>query len=110
MRFDFTCLARQRLNNGKAAPDRLAKIQETFRQQVALETGHCLMITGGKSILRQVACLLLDELEVLGGIDLHLHHDCLGDQERGLLQGHDQERHTVDLKAAKSNLLADKNV
>ena len=37
VRFEFAYMARQRLSGRKAAPDRLPKLQEVFRQQVALE-------------------------------------------------------------------------
>ena len=85
-------------------------MQEAFCQQVALKSSHSPMIIGGKSIGGRVAGLLIDELEVLGGIDLHLHHDYLSDMVLALVQGYEQGRYTIDLKAANSNLLADKSM
>ena len=70
VRFEFVYMARQRLSGRKAAPDRLPKLQEVFRQQVALEAAQGPVIIGGKSMGGRVASLLLDELQVLGGICL----------------------------------------
>ena len=50
VRFEFAYMARQRLSGRKAAPDRLPKLQEVFRQQVALELAKGPVIIGGKSM------------------------------------------------------------
>ena len=70
VRFEFAYMARQQLSGRKAAPDRLPKLQEVFRQQVVLEAAQGPVIIGGKSMGGRVASLLLDELQVLGGICL----------------------------------------
>ena len=82
VRFEFAYMARQRLSDRKAAPDRLPKLQEVFRQQVALELAKGPVIIGGKSMGGRVASLLLDELQVLGGICLGYPFHPLGKPEQ----------------------------
>ena len=82
VRFEFAYMARQRLSGRKAAPDRLPKLQEVFRQQVALEAAQGPVIIGGKSMGGRVASLLLDELQVLGGICLGYPFHPLGKPEQ----------------------------
>ncbi|WP_370525747.1 alpha/beta family hydrolase [Synechococcus sp. CBW1004] len=62
VRFEFPYMARARLTGRRAGPDRLPKLLEAFRQQVALEGNARPLILGGKSMGGRVASLLLDEL------------------------------------------------
>ena len=82
VRFEFAYMARQRLSGRKAAPDRLPKLQEVFRQQVALEAAQGPVVIGGKSMGGRVASLLLDELQVLGGVCLGYPFHPLGKPEQ----------------------------
>jgi predicted alpha/beta-hydrolase family hydrolase len=71
VRFDFPYMARMRETGRRQGPDRMAVLQEAFRQQVRLETaaspGRPLVI-GGKSMGGRVASLLADELAVGDGV------------------------------------------
>ncbi|WP_225322953.1 alpha/beta family hydrolase [Synechococcus sp. RSCCF101] len=75
VRFEFPYMTRQRLSGRRAAPDRMPKLMEAFRQQVALEQGGAPLIIGGKSMGGRVASLLADELAVGAGV---LGCCCLG--------------------------------
>jgi predicted alpha/beta-hydrolase family hydrolase len=67
VRFEFPYMARARLTGRRAGPDRLPKLLEAFREQVALEAGERPLLIGGKSMGGRVASLLLDELAA-GGV------------------------------------------
>lgn len=86
VRFEFAYMARQRLSGRKAAPDRMPKLQEVFREQVALEAQRGPLFIGGKSMGGRVASLLLDELAashgVRGGICLGYPFHPLGKPEQ----------------------------
>ncbi len=75
VRFEFPYMARARLTGRRAGPDRLPKLLEAFRQQVALEGNARPLILGGKSMGGRVASLLLDELAAAGAVRGGL---CLG--------------------------------
>lgn len=62
VRFEFPYMARARLTGRRAGPDRLPKLLEAFREQVALEAGDRPLFLGGKSLGGRVASLLLDAL------------------------------------------------
>jgi hypothetical protein len=62
VRFEFPYMARARLTGRRAGPDRLPKLLEAFREQVALEAGERPLLIGGKSMGGRVASLLLAEL------------------------------------------------
>ena len=66
VRFEFPYMSRARLTGRRAGPDRLPKLLEAFRQQVALEGNARPLILGGKSMGGRVASLLLDELAAGG--------------------------------------------
>lgn len=73
VRFEFPYMAHTRLTGQRRAPDRLPKLLEAFRQQVAMEdeaagaaAPHPLFI-GGKSMGGRVASLLADELPAVRG-------------------------------------------
>jgi len=66
LRFEFPYMARQRLTGRKAAPDGLAKLQDSFRTVVAEAAAHGPLIIGGKSLGGRVASLLVDELAPYG--------------------------------------------
>ena len=71
VRFEFPYMAQRRLDGKQRAPDRLPKLLEAFRDQLALAQGVPLFI-GGKSMGGRVASLLAAELEQepLAAIDL----------------------------------------
>lgn len=75
VRFEFPYMARARLTGRRAGPDRLPKLLEAFRQQVALEGNERPLILGGKSMGGRVASLLLDALAAPGPVRGGL---CLG--------------------------------
>ena len=62
VRFEFPYMARARLTGRRAGPDRLPKLLEAFREQVALEGNERPLILGGKSMGGRIASLLLDAL------------------------------------------------
>jgi predicted alpha/beta-hydrolase family hydrolase len=70
VRFEFPYMAHTRLTGQRRAPDRLPKLLEAFRQEVALQAeatpGQPLFI-GGKSMGGRVASLLADELVAVRG-------------------------------------------
>ena len=59
VRFEFPYMAQSRLSGQRRAPDRLPRLLEAFRQQVALEADQPLFI-GGKSLGGRVASLLAE--------------------------------------------------
>ena len=68
-------MARARLTGRRAGPDRLPKLLDAFRDQVALEDDARPLILGGKSMGGRVASLLLDALAAPGPVRGGL---CLG--------------------------------
>ena len=66
VRFEFPYMAQMRLSGQRRAPDRLPRLLDAFREQVALEAGRTLVI-GGKSMGGRVASLLADELSAVSG-------------------------------------------
>jgi predicted alpha/beta-hydrolase family hydrolase len=66
VRFEFPYMAQMRLSGQRRAPDRLLRLLDAFREQVALEAGRTLVI-GGKSMGGRVASLLADELSAVSG-------------------------------------------
>lgn len=61
VRFEFPYMAHTRVSGQRRAPDRLPRLVEAFREQVALEAGRPLFI-GGKSMGGRVASLVADAL------------------------------------------------
>lgn len=61
VRFEFPYMAQIRRSGQRRPPDRLPRLLEAFREQVALEAGSALII-GGKSLGGRVATLLAAEL------------------------------------------------
>lgn len=76
VRFEFPYMARSRLTGRRAGPDRLPKLLETFRQQVALEGDQRPLFLGGKSMGGRVASLLLD---AFAGVDTAASDRLTGD-------------------------------
>ena len=71
VRFEFPYMAQARLVGQRRAPDRLPRLLEAFREQVALEAGAAAdrpLLIGGKSLGGRVASLLA--AEVPAGVDL----------------------------------------
>jgi predicted alpha/beta-hydrolase family hydrolase len=70
VRFEFPYMAHMRLTGQRRAPDRLPKLLEAFRQEVALQAeatpGQPLFI-GGKSMGGRLASLLADQLAAVSG-------------------------------------------
>jgi len=66
LRFEFPYMAQQRLSGKRRAPDRLPRLLECFREQVALAGHERPLLIGGKSMGGRVASLLVDELEAAG--------------------------------------------
>ena len=62
VRFEFPYMARSRLSDKKAAPDRMPVLEACFREQVALLAERSKLIIGGKSMGGRVATQLLDAL------------------------------------------------
>ena len=62
LRFEFPYMARQRQTGRRCAPDRLPKLEEAWREQVALAGTGAPLLIGGKSMGGRVASLLVDEL------------------------------------------------
>ena len=62
VRFEFPYMARSRLSDKKAAPDRMPVLEACFREQVALLVERSKLIIGGKSMGGRVATQLLDAL------------------------------------------------
>lgn len=68
LRFEFPYMAQQRLSGRRRAPDRLPRLEQAFREQVALAGGGLPLLIGGKSMGGRVASLLVDELARSSGV------------------------------------------
>lgn len=68
VRFTFPYMARQRSTGRRCPPDRLPRLLEAWREQVALEAGDSPLLIGGKSLGGRVASLLVDELAASAGV------------------------------------------
>ncbi|WP_411870264.1 alpha/beta fold hydrolase [Vulcanococcus limneticus] len=71
VRFEFPYMARSRETGRQHGPDRMAVLQETFREQVRIERAanperH--LVIGGKSMGGRVASLLVDGLAANDGV------------------------------------------
>lgn len=62
VRFEFAYMAQRRLDGKQRAPDRLPKLLDAFRAQVAALQGQGPLVIGGKSMGGRIATLLVDEL------------------------------------------------
>ena len=70
VRFEFPYMAHTRLTGQRRAPDRLPKLLDAFREQVALEAQAVperRMFIGGKSMGGRVASMLVDQLPAVRG-------------------------------------------
>jgi predicted alpha/beta-hydrolase family hydrolase len=68
LRFEFPYMAKRRLSGRGSAPDRLPKLQEAFREQLALAGAGAPLLIGGKSMGGRIASLLVDELAASAGV------------------------------------------
>jgi len=68
VRFEFPYMAQRRLDGKQRAPDRLPKLLDAFRQQVAALQGQGPLVIGGKSMGGRIASLLVDELAAHGEV------------------------------------------
>ena len=68
LRFEFPYMAKRRLSGRGSAPDRLPKLLEAFREQVALAGEGAPLLIGGKSMGGRIASLLVDELAASAGV------------------------------------------
>ena len=68
VRFEFPYMAQSRLSGQRRAPDRLPRLLESFRTQVAQQAGAAPVVIGGKSLGGRVASLLVDELASAHGV------------------------------------------
>jgi predicted alpha/beta-hydrolase family hydrolase len=68
VRFEFPYMAQSRLSGQRRAPDRLPRLLESFRAQVARQAGAAPLLIGGKSLGGRVASLLVDELAHSHGV------------------------------------------
>ncbi|MBD2423396.1 alpha/beta fold hydrolase [Cyanobium sp. FACHB-13342] len=68
VRFEFPYMAQSRLSGQRRAPDRLPRLLESFRAQVAQQAGAAPVVIGGKSLGGRVASLLVDELASAHGV------------------------------------------
>lgn len=68
LRFEFPYMARQRLSGRRSAPDRLPRLEQAFREQVALAGAPGALLIGGKSMGGRVASLVADELAASAGV------------------------------------------
>ena len=68
LRFEFPYMAQLRLDGQRRAPDRLPKLLDAFRQQVAALQGQGPLVIGGKSMGGRIASLLVDELAAHGEV------------------------------------------
>lgn len=66
VRFDFPYMARRRASGKGGAPDRLPRLQEAFREQIALEATGRPLIIAGKSMGGRVASTIADEQAAQG--------------------------------------------
>lgn len=62
VRFEFPYMVQTRVSGQRRAPDRLPRLLESFREQVAQQAGAAPLAIGGKSLGGRVASLLVDEL------------------------------------------------
>jgi predicted alpha/beta-hydrolase family hydrolase len=63
VRFEFPYMVRARRTGRRGAPDRLPKLLESFRAEIAQATGQGPLFIGGKSLGGRVASLVLSALE-----------------------------------------------
>jgi len=68
VRFEFPYMAKRRADGRQRAPDRLPKLLDAFRQQVAMENDTGKLVIGGKSMGGRLASLLVDELAAHGNV------------------------------------------
>ncbi len=68
VRFEFPYMARAREAGRRGAPDRLPKLLDAFREQVALEGEGPPLVLAGKSMGGRVATLLLQETAAAGRV------------------------------------------
>ena len=68
VRFEFPYMAQSRLSGQRRAPDRLPRLLDSFRAQVAQQAGAAPLLIGGKSLGGRVASLLVDELAHSHGV------------------------------------------
>ena len=68
LRFEFPYMAKRRLSGRGSAPDRLPKLQEALRAQVAAAGPGAPLWIGGKSMGGRIASLLVDELAASAGV------------------------------------------
>jgi predicted alpha/beta-hydrolase family hydrolase len=78
VRFEFPYMARQRLSQRRAAPDRLPVLQRCFTDLIRQEAAHGPLLVGGKSMGGRVASLVVDELRQELGANRLLGCLCLG--------------------------------
>ena len=62
VRFEFPYMALRRVDGRQRAPDRLPRLLDAFREQVAMLQGQGALFIGGKSMGGRIASLLVDEL------------------------------------------------
>ncbi len=62
LRFEFPYMAQSRRDGRRRPPDRLPKLLDAFRAEVAALQGQGPLLIGGKSLGGRVATLLVDEL------------------------------------------------
>ena len=68
VRFEFPYMAQQRLSGRRRAPDRLPRLLECFRDQIALASDGRPLLIGGKSMGGRIASLLVDQLHAEGAV------------------------------------------
>jgi uncharacterized protein len=68
LRFEFPYMALRRLDGRQRPPDRLPKLLEAFRAEVAALHGQGPLVIGGKSMGGRIASLLVDELAAAGEV------------------------------------------
>ena len=68
LRFEFPYMAKRRVSGRGSAPDRLAKLKDSWREQVAAAGAGAPLWIGGKSMGGRIASLLVDELAVTAGV------------------------------------------
>ena len=68
VRFEFPYMVQSRVSGQRRAPDRLPRLLESFREQVAQQAGAAPLAIGGKSMGGRVASLLVDELAHSHGV------------------------------------------
>jgi len=75
VRFEFPYMAQRRADGRQRAPDRLPRLLDAFREQVAMEKVTAKLVIGGKSMGGRIASLLVDELAAHSNVSGCL---CLG--------------------------------